>query len=154
MKTNAMRLLEKEGVDYSVIEYTYGENSNAIDVAKQINRDPNQVFKTIITSANDNQIRIFCLPSHLEIKMKLVRSLLNLESVYLVDTNKLLSLTGYLKGGVSPLATKHSYPFYLDEEASLWKSIIVNGGKRGFLIELNVEQLLRVGNGKLVNLTQ
>jgi Cys-tRNA(Pro)/Cys-tRNA(Cys) deacylase len=153
MKTNPMRLLEQHNIPYKLHHYPFDPHGSALEVTNKLNIDENALYKTIVTTASDNQIRIFCLPVTLELSLKNLRSIFKLKSISLVDPKDLLKLTGYIRGGVSPLAMIKSYPLFIDNSISNQIKIVINGGKQGYLIEVDKQQLIKLTSATEIKLT-
>lgn len=153
MKTNAMRLLEQHNIPYKLNLYPFDPHSSALEVTNKLNIEENALYKTIVTTASDDQIRVFCLPITLELSLKNLRSTFKLKSISLVDPKDLLKLTGYVRGGVSPLAMIKPYPLFIDNSIPNQTKIVVNGGKQGYLIEVDKQQLVKLTKATQLKLT-
>lgn len=148
MKTNAMRILSNADIPYEVLSYQVDEEHiDAMSVARQVGLDPLQVCKTIVTSTEHNDIIVFCLPAPYEISLKKARTVANAKFLELVDTDSLRSLTGYIRGGVSPLGMIHNYPLYIEETVQLLPKIAVSAGRRGFQLLLDPSDLAKAAAG-------
>jgi Cys-tRNA(Pro)/Cys-tRNA(Cys) deacylase len=148
VKTNAMRILSDADIPFEVITYDAdGQHIDAMSVAHQVGLDPLQVCKTLVTSTESNAIFVFCVPAPYEISLKKARSVVQAKSLELVDVNKLRSLTGYIRGGVSPLGMIHTYPLYIEETVQLLPKIAISAGKRGMQLFLDPNDLIQVANG-------
>ena len=155
-KTNAMRILETENVKYEAFEYEYEETSAgelALHSAEVTGIPPEQVFKTIVMRNEHNQIYVFCVPANTTVNLKKVRMLTNSKEINSVKPTELLNLTGYVRGGCSPLGMKKKYPTYIDESAILYDWICVSAGVRGMHLKLNGETLAKVCDAGLAELT-
>jgi Cys-tRNA(Pro)/Cys-tRNA(Cys) deacylase len=153
MKTNAMRILDSAGIPYEVRSYAWDDaHIDAMSVAQQLGADPLQVCKTIVVRGSDNQIRVMCIPGPMEINMKKARALLGIGELSLVRQDELRRLTGYIRGGVSPLGMIHPYPLYLEETIQLLDTMIVSAGQRGLQLCLAPADLMRVGGGTWADL--
>ena len=129
MKTNAMRILESLSIPYTVHTYQFDEDHlDAIHAARSAGLDPERVFKTIVMRNSENQIFVFCLPAEFEISMKKARALTGSKDIDLIRQTEMLSLTGYIRGGCSPLGMKKHYPTFIEETALLEETIFVSGG--------------------------
>ncbi|MDD3941247.1 MAG: YbaK/EbsC family protein, partial [Sphaerochaetaceae bacterium] len=106
-----------------------------------------QVCKTIVTRGSDDLIRVFCLPGPLEISMKKARACLQVSSLELVDQRDLRKLSGYIRGGVSPLGMIRPYPLYLEETMQLYDQVAISAGQRGVQLFLCPTDLQRVTGG-------
>lgn len=147
MKTNAMRVLEARGVGYSVYEYSNGTD----DIALSVGLDPLVLCKTLVCSNSVGSIFVFVLSSCYSLDLKRVKSWLGF-NVELVNFQNLRKLTGYIRGGVSPVAMSHVYPTYFESSLAVFDKIVVNGGSRGFLIEVELDKLMDVTSGVFADL--
>lgn len=142
IKTNAMRLLEAAEVPFQVTEYEYDESDlSGLHAARQIGMPPEQVFKTLVTRGDRNGINVFCIPVDSELDLRKAASVSGNKKVEMVHVKELLGLTGYIRGGCSPVGMKKKYPTYLDETVILFDVIAVSAGVRGQQIILDPEQL-------------
>ena len=152
-KTNAMRILENLSIPYEVREYEYDEeNSDAVTAAKKTGLPPEQVFKTIVMRNNNKEIFVFCVPADQEVNLKKVRMLTNSKEMLPVKQNELLGLTGYIRGGCSPLGMKRKYTTFIDETAQLFDFISVSAGQRGRQILVKAENLAAAANARFAEL--
>ena len=138
-KTNVIRLLEAENIDHRVHVYD-------LDPAGVPNfvRSEN-VFKTLVTSGGGNLYFVFCIPLALELNWRRATEAAGTRKIGLIPQESLLELTGYERGGCSPLAMKKAFPTFLDETASLFETILISGGARGLQVELKPDDLLALG---------
>jgi Cys-tRNA(Pro)/Cys-tRNA(Cys) deacylase len=144
-KTNAVRLLDREGVHYELREYAVDEaDLSAPHVAEAIGMPPEQVFKTLVARGDRNGVLMACIPGNTELDLKALAAASGNKKVELVAVKEVLGLTGYIRGGVSPLGGKKAYPFYLDETVDLWDVISVSAGLRGLQMLLSPVDLARV----------
>ena len=151
IKTNAMRLLEAADIPFQVTEYEYDENDlSGVHAARQIGMPPEQVFKTLVTRGDRNGINVFCIPVDSELDLRKAASVSGNKKVEMVHVKELLGLTGYIRGGCSPVGMKKKYPTYLDETVILFDVIAVSAGVRGQQIFIDPE-LLRVFLGATVS---
>ena len=145
VKTNAARILDAAGIDYELREYAVDEaDLSAPSVAAKIGLPPEQVFKTLVARGDRNGVLMACIPANAELDLKALATASGDKKVELVAVREVLGLTGYIRGGVSPIGSRKPYPFYLDETAVLWDLISVSAGVRGCQMLLAPEDLLRV----------
>ena len=143
-KTNAARILDREGIHYELRTYTVDEDDlSAPHVAEAIGMPPEQVFKTLVARGDREGVLLACIPANTELDLKAVAAASGNRKVELVPVKEVLALTGYIRGGVSPIGAKKPYPFYLDETAELWDAISVSAGIRGCQILLAPDDLAR-----------
>ncbi len=147
MKTNAMRILENLSIPYTIHTYEWDEEHlDAIHASESAGLDPEKVYKTIVMRNSDNQIFVFCLPAEFEISLKKARAVTGSKDIDLIKTTELLSLTGYIRGGCSPLGMKKHYRTFISELAALEDTIYVSGGQRGIQLELKPDDLLKAAD--------
>ena len=147
MKTNAMRILESLSIPYEVHTYEWDEDHlDAVHAAESAGLDPERVYKTIVMRNSAKEIFVFCLPAEFEISMKKARAVTESREIDLIKTTELMPLTGYIRGGCSPLGMRKRYPTFLSELAALEETIYVSGGQRGVQIELRPDDLLRAAD--------
>ena len=153
-KTNAMRILEKNGIDYKITTYEYDEDHlDAVHIAKSAGLNLEQVFKTIVMINQSKELFVFCLPAQLEISLKKARDLTGSKSIDLLKLDQLQKYTGYIRGGCSPLGMIHTYPTFLEELATLEDTIYVSGGQRGIQIQLKPDDLVKCCNATVASFT-
>lgn len=149
-KTNAARILDGIGIEYSLREYTVDEQDlSAEAVAKKVDMPLGQVFKTLVASGDKHGVLLACVPGSGELDLKALASASGNKRVEMVPLKDVLPLTGYIRGGVSPLGTKKHYPVFLDESALQWPQIAVSAGIRGCQIILKPQDLVRAVEAQL-----
>ncbi len=142
-KTNAMRLLDAAGIEYRTVEYEYDENDlGGAHVAAVTGMDPDQVFKTLVARGDKQGILVFCVPVSCTLDLKKAAHGAGDKKVELTHMKELLGLTGYIRGGCSPVGMKKKYPTFIDETALLYDEIAVSGGARGLQMVLAPEKLI------------
>lgn len=155
MKTNAMRILEEKGIEYSVLSYSWDEEHlDAVHASESLGLDTEVVFKTIVMKNNENKLFVFCLPADFSISLKKARSLTNSKELDLLPLNDLRKYTGYIRGGCSPLGMIKKYPTFIEETALLEDKIYVSAGERGYQLCLSPEDLKVACNGEFADFTQ
>jgi Cys-tRNA(Pro)/Cys-tRNA(Cys) deacylase len=131
-KTNAARLLDRAGIHYELREYAVDESDlSAPHVAAALGMPPEQVFKTLVARGDRTGVLLAAIPASSELDLKALAAASGNKKVELVAVKEVLGLTGYIRGGVSPIGTRKPYPLYLDETADLWDLISVSAGLRG-----------------------
>ena len=142
-KTNAVRLLENENLLFSTVSYKWDENHlDAATVATRIKADPDRVFKTLVARSERQEILVFCIPGTTELDLKKAAKAAGCKRVEMVRAKELPTLTGYQRGGCSPVGMKRNYRVTLDETAMLFDKIYVSAGIRGTQIELSPADLV------------
>ena len=138
VKTNAIRILDKHKISYELMTYEAGEAIDGVSVANKIGRDPEEVFKTLVTRGNSKEIYVFVIPVAKELDLKKAAKVVKEKKI---EMNK---LTGYIRGGCSPVGMKKNYQTIIHESAKDLSSFIVSGGKIGLQMELNPQDLSKV----------
>ncbi len=144
-KTNVIRLLEAEGVAHTVHSYEPGDVLDAVSAAQKVGVEPERVFKTLVASGGGTIHLVFCLPAVLELDLRRAAAVSGCRKVELIRPDDLLALTGYVRGGCSPLAMKKAFPTFLEETAQLFSTILISGGQRGIQVELAPADLVALG---------
>ena len=143
-KTNVMRVLEQNKIQYESHSYADTGAISGVEVATALNEDPNQVFKTLVTeSASKNQY-VFLVPVHKELDLKKAAKAVGEKSISMLKAKDLLPLTGYVHGGCSPIGMKKQFRTTIDISATNFDTILFSGGKIGFQVELSLEELKKV----------
>lgn len=149
-----MRILERNSIPYETLTYEVDENHlDAVHVAQTAGLDIDTVFKTIVMQTNEKRIYVFCIPGNLEISLKKARDLTGAKSIELIKVTDLQKLTGYIRGGCSPLGMIRQYPTFIEETAQLYEKIYVSAGLRGVQLLLNPEDLAKCTEAQFASLT-
>lgn len=151
-KTNAMRILEKEGVEYRVYTYDGGALSG-VEVAAALGEDVDRVYKTLVTTAGPGKFYVYVIPVAAELDLKKAAKAAGEKAVEMLPQKQLLPTTGYIHGGCSPVGMKKLFPTFFDSSAE-GKIIFVSAGKVGMQVELPLADLLRLTNGKLADIVR
>ena len=153
-KTNVMRLLEQADIPFRTAEYEYDESdlsgNHAADV---IGMPREQVFKTLVTRAGKGGIYVFCIPVCDELDLKKAAKACGEKSIEMLHVKELLNVTGYIRGGCSPIGMKKKFPTYIDETAILFDEIAVSAGMRGEQVILAPDALAGYIGAELTELT-
>lgn len=153
-KTNAQRLLEQAGIPYGTYEYEPDENNlSGGHVAAQIGVAAEQVFKTLVAMGKDG-IYVFCIPVKEELNLKKAALVTGEKKIEMVHQRDLLGLTGYIRGGCSPVGMKKKYPTFMDETAQLFDTVTVSAGVRGLQMEVEPCALMKFVQGTFEDLTE
>ncbi|TYS46880.1 Cys-tRNA(Pro) deacylase [Bacillus infantis] len=140
-KTNAMRLLDAARLEYNSLSYDSKDGKiDGVSVAGKIGRDPEQVYKTLVAQAGRN-VYVFIIPVEAELDLKKAAKAAGEKKVEMIPVKDIQKLTGYIRGGCSPVGMKKLYPTFIDSQGEELESIIVSGGKIGLQIELAPERL-------------
>ena len=142
-KTNAVRLVQQADISCREAFYEYDENDlNGNHAAAAIGFPPEQVFKTLVARGERTGIHVFCIPVSYELDLKKAAKAAGDKNIELVAVKELLGLTGYVRGGCSPVGMKKRYPTHFDETCILWDEIAVSAGERGHQMILPPESLV------------
>ncbi len=143
-KTNAVRLLEAQGVRFTLHEYEWSEDDlRAETVAAKVGLPAEQVFKTLVIRGDSGEIYCAVIPGNAELDLKAAAKAMGERKIEPVAVKELEALTGYIRGGVTALAAKRDFPVYLDELAQLFEVISISAGRRGLQIFLAPEDYAR-----------
>ncbi len=144
-KTNAARQLDLSGIDYQLVEYDVDPSDlSAESVARKVNLPLEQVFKTLVARGDKSGILLACVPAGTELDLKAIASISGNKKVEMVPVKEIEQLTGYVRGGVSPIGTKKGYPIYMDESALSFQLISISAGVRGCQFFVEPKALLKV----------
>ena len=153
-KTNAMRMLENAHIEYTPLEYEVDENDlSGMHIAHQLNMDPDMMFKTIVARGEKRGILVFCIPVSCEIDLKKAANAAGDKRVELLPVKELLGITGYIRGGCSPIGMKKKFPTYIDETCTLYDKITVSAGVRGCQLLLDQNKLCEFVEAGICDLT-
>ena len=153
-KTNAVRLVEQAGIPCREQFYEFDESDlSGTHAAQAIGMPPEQVFKTLVARGEKTGINVFCIPVCCELNLKKAAKAAGDKNMELVAVKELLGLTGYIRGGCSPVGMKKKYPTFLDETAELWEEIAVSAGARGHQMILPPMDLAKLTDAGIVDIT-
>ena len=155
-KTNAMRMLEQAQIPYETAEYQYDEdNLSGVHAAAQITAiPPEHCFKTLVARGERRGILVYCIPVAAELDMKAAAAAAGDKRVELIHVKELPALTGYVRGGCSPIGMKKKYPTYIDRSARQADRIGVSGGMRGLQVILDPRRLGELVGAEFAALTR
>lgn len=153
-KTNAVRLVQQAKIPCRESFYEFDEKDlNGNHAAAAIGMAPEQVFKTLVARGEKTGINVFCIPVCCELDLKKAAKTAGDKNMGMVAVKDLLNLTGYIRGGCSPVGMKKKYPTYMDESCILWEEIAVSAGARGHQMVVPPEDLANLINAKLADIT-
>lgn len=153
-KTNVMRLLDQKKIPYRAHEYPHGDGAvDGLTVAKITGQDPARVFKTLVARGASGRVCVFVLPVAEELDLKKAARAAGEKSVAMVRPGELPGLTGYVRGGCSPIGMKKRYPTFFDSGMEGLETVLVSAGRIGSQAELAPAALLAVTGGSLAELT-
>ena len=151
-KTNVMRLLDQKKVNYKSHCYADTDAISGVEVAAVLNQDPNQVFKTLVTSGASKNYYVFLVPVHRELDLKKAAKAVGEKSVEMIKSKELLPLTGYVHGGCSPIGMKKFFKTTFHISAKDYEAVVFSAGKIGRHIEMStkeLEKVIRIGYADL-----
>ena len=144
-KTNAMRILDSNKIEYTTHSYENKDNKiDGVAVANKIGKDVDSVFKTLVTQGHSKEFYVFVIPVAEELDMKKASKVASEKSIEMIHVKDINNITGYIRGGCSPLGMKKVFNTFIQEEALLFDTIVFSGGKIGAQIEMNPNDLEKV----------
>lgn len=155
MKTIAARILDQLKIPYELRAYEVNEDElDAISVARKVNMPPEATFKTLVSRGDKTGVMMACVPGDAELDLKKLAAATGNKRVELVAVKEIQSLTGYIRGGVSPLGSKKKYPLFLDQSALAHELISISAGQRGLQIILSPQDLQNAAQATLADLAK
>ena len=154
-KTNAMRQLDAAGMEYEMASYEYDESDlSGVHAAEELGVDADIVFKTLVTRNDKNENFVFVIPTAESLDLKKAAKVSGSKSIEMIHVREINDLTGYLRGGCSPIGMKKQFTTFIDETATLFDKIYFSAGKRGVQIILDPLRLAEVCGAEFADLTQ
>ncbi|WP_071393194.1 Cys-tRNA(Pro) deacylase [Bacillus tuaregi] len=155
IKTNAMRILDAKKISYGMKTYETADGKiDGVSVAHKVNRNPNEVYKTLVTQGTSMGVYVFVIPVEAELDLKKAAKAAKEKKVDMIAVKDIQKLTGYIRGGCSPVGMKKQYPTFIDKCAEGLKQMVVSGGKIGVQIEIKPQDLIQVTNGWFAEVTK
>lgn len=152
-KTNVMRTLEQKKIKYTAHEYPHGDEAvDGMTVARILGIDPARIFKTLVARGASKNIYVFVLPVSAELELKKAAKAAGEKSLTLVHVSEINALTGYLRGGCSPIGMKKRYATFFDESILRQETVLVSAGRIGRQVELSPDALIGLITGKTANI--
>lgn len=152
-KTNAMRQLDKAKIAYRAVEYEVDENDlSGTHVAAVTGLDPNIMFKTLVSKGENGPV-VFCIPVNAELDLKKCAVAAKVKRLELIAVKDLLGLTGYIRGGCSPIGMKKKFPTFFDETVTLYDEVVISAGVRGCQLVISASELLSFVDAEIADLT-
>ncbi len=153
-KTNAQRMLDAAKIKYETVEYDVDENDLSGTHAAEVSGiDPDMMFKTLVTKNEHGEYLVFCIPVACELDLKKCASVAGCKSASMIHVRDLLSVTGYIRGGCSPVGMKKRLPTYIDETAELFDEIYISAGMRGLQMRVNTAELIAFTGARIADIT-
>lgn len=148
-KTNVMRILDQKKIPYQMFSYPHGDSAvDGVTVSQLIGKPAEQVFKTLVAVGSSKKNYVFVIPVLNELDFKKAAKAVGEKSIAMLPVNQLLGLTGYVRGGCSPIGMKKQFPTYIHDAGELPERIIVSAGKIGLQVELTPADLMKLINGR------
>ena len=148
-----MRLLTTAKIPFDTVEYEVDEDDlSGVHTAEMLGTDPDCMFKTLVCRDDKGGYFVFCIPVAYELDLKKCAAAAGVKRVEMIHVKELLPLTGYIRGGCSPVGMKKKFPTLIDETATLYDRIYVSAGQRGVQLYLNPEQLAQYVDAKFADL--
>ena len=154
-KTNVMRILEQKNIPYTAHTYEHEEGVavDGVTVAAQLGQDPECVFKTLVARGASKGVYVFCIPVAENLDLKKAARAVGEKAIEMVAVKEINALTGYIRGGCSPVGMKKQYPTVFHETAEIVDTIMVSAGKIGYQVELAPVDLMELVGGTLSDIT-
>ena len=147
-----MRILEKEKVDYEAHYYPHGKEAvDGVTVAELTGQNPDYVFKTLVTVSNKKEYFVFVIPVAEELDLKKAAKAVGAKSIEMIHVKDINAITGYVRGGCTPIGMKKLFPTYIQESAKDYDQIYVSGGRIGYTLKLNPQDLAKLVRGKFAD---
>lgn len=154
-KTNAMRILEHSSIAYTTHTYPVDESDlSGEHVAQALGLPKERLFKTLVLKGAKRGYLVYCIPCHETLDLKKAAQAASEKKVEMLPMKELLPITGYVRGGCSPVGMKKPFPVWIDETASLFDTIYVSAGARGQMMELSPGSLVELLSAQVCDLTQ
>lgn len=153
IKTNVLRILDKSDIEYKDFQYPVGkEHVDGVSAAILVGKRPDEVYKTLVTQGNSKEYYIFVIPVAENLNMKKAAKACGEKSIEMINFKDLNKITGYIRGGCSPIGMKKLYKTYIDQSIRNLDRVTVSAGKIGYQVELNIEDLIKIVNAEVSDL--
>ncbi len=153
IKTNAMRMLDKAKINYKTHEYENNGFVDGVTIASKMGMDVTRVFKTLVTVAPSKNYYVFVIPVAKELNLKACATVVGEKSVEMIHVKDITKVTGYIRGGCSPIGMKKQFNTVICESCLNYETIVFSAGKIGYQIEMNPKDLLELIDGKCGKIT-
>lgn len=153
MKTNAARILDAKGITYRIMTYNLEDEFDAVAAAYALNLEPEIVYKTLLVKGERTGPLAAVIPSNQQLDLKALSAVSGNKAVTMVPLSQIQALTGYVRGGVSPVGMKKRFPTFIDVSVFIHEEVGISGGKKGVELLLNGKDLCTVAQGILCDIT-
>lgn len=154
LKTNAMRILEQHDISYTALSYKAGKSKSGLEVANALGEKPELIYKTLVTQGHSGEYYIMVLSTVHELALKKSARAVGEKSLEMIAMKDMQKITGYIRGGCSPLGMKKQYVTVIDEEANQLDEFIVSAGKIGMQIKVNPKQLAQIIDARFAQIAE
>ena len=152
VKTNAVRILDRNKVEYELNKYECDDFKDGVSIADMLEQSYDMSFKTLVTVGKSGKYYVFAIPVDKEINMKKAAKEVGEQNIEMVHVKDINAVTGYIRGGCTPIGMKKNYPTVINESAKEHEKIIVSGGRLGLQIILKPDDLVKVTNGRYADI--
>lgn len=155
--TNAMRILTKANIDFQTIEYddvATDTDHLGLIISEKTGIPPERSFKTLTLKGEKCGIIVCCIPVDCELDLKKLASCVGEKKVEMIHVKDILNLTGYIRGGVSPIGMKKQYKTYIDKTCELFENIAISGGTCGCTLDMKTKDLISITSAKVYDITR
>lgn len=152
VKTNAVRILDRNKVEYELNKYECDDFKDGVSIADMLEQSYDMSFKTLVTVGKSGKYYVFAIPVDKEINMKKAAKEVGEKNIEMVHVKDINAITGYIRGGCTPIGMKKNYPTVINESAKEHEKIIVSGGRLGLQIILKPDDLVKVTNGRYADI--
>lgn len=153
VKTNAMRILDKNHISYEIIQYECDTFIDGLHTAQKTGAPVEQSFKTLVAQGKSRQYYVFVVPIAEEVQLKQAAKAVGEKSIELIPVKEITKVTGYVRGGCSPLGMKKQFPTIIHKSAEIYDKIYISGGRIGTTICLNPKELAKVTGARFDSIT-
>ena len=153
-RTKAIQILEDAGIPYEVTSYDSEGFASAVDVAQKLSVSPDSIFKTLVARGERTGVVLALVPGERTLELRKLAHLMGDKRAEMVDPSELPRLTGYIRGGVSPLGGKRDYPTFMDESAYQHEKIYVSAGVRGVQIRISPAELVKATRARVADIVE
>ena len=152
VKTNAVRILDRNKIEYELNKYECDDFKDGVSIADMLGQNYDMSFKTLVTVGKSGKYYVFAIPVDKEINMKKAAKEVGEKNIEMVHVKDINAITGYIRGGCTPIGMKKNYPTVINESAKGHEKIIVSGGRLGLQIILKPDDLVKVTNGRYADI--